>query len=302
MTDILEINDIRQEAKFLQEKDFNLDLLEILIGDRKGTPEQRKKLADIRSKLGKKIYTEIIYLLTHEVFESSTEAEGLYKVIMKHKSLLMYKLGRGVSIQVAALDYLQNVRDCLKKPTVIEEEKTLALAKKTISDELTQTYDANLLKSDLEVEIERSKRYNLPLSVAFADIDDFKDINDTYGHQTGDRVLQSVTYLLKNNIRKTDAVYRYGGDELVLMFPGIISAQASKTAGHIRKLLKENKVDSVKPSPTMSMGIASFDQEQTDNPESLLNAADVALYQAKRLGKDRICVYEDVKSKYAAIL
>lgn len=301
MTELVHAKDIKQEAKFLLKGNrIDLPLVEIFVEDRDGTAEERRRLAEARSRLGAAFFIEVLYVLTHLISRDSAKAEKIVREVLDHRRELDFRLGRRVSVQVAALDYLQSIRHKMARPVIIEEQKLRALAEKAVSDELTRAFDADLLRRDLQVETERAERYGTPLSLAFADIDDFKRINDNYGHGVGDNVLRAVTRLIRSNIRKTDAVYRYGGDEFVLVFPGTTSAQARHTASHLQKVLAVSRVEHVDPLPSVSFGIATYDRGRAYDKETLLEAADAALYDAKRKGKNRVCLYESLSAVGAA--
>jgi diguanylate cyclase (GGDEF)-like protein len=141
----------------------------------------------------------------------------------------------------------------------------------------------------LQEELHRAQRYNNILSIVMADLDQFKNINDTYGHDAGDRVLKAIGKFLQKNVRDVDVVARYGGEEFVIMIPEAANDAAYILSERLRKNLSELKFENL-PSVTVSLGIASFPHDGTD-PEDLIKKADAAMYAAKRAGRDKVVKY-----------
>lgn len=291
MVDIWEVKDIAQEARYLQERALSMELVEVLVNGRAGTPEENAQLKNLFNERGDKVYAEVVYRLTHLIIHDADQAKKIYKEIINHRSALTHALKRPASIQVAALDYMQNVVRILRKPIILEQDKVLELARKAVVDDSTRTYDGKLLLSDLDAEIERARRSNSIFSLIFFDVDDFKKINDTWGHLAGDEILRFVTDMAWRHLRKFDSIYRYGGDEFVLLLPNTDSAQARQIAERIQTMIQTEKPNNKLPAPTLSMGVATFGLEGLKDRQSLLAAADVALYEAKRQGKAKVSVY-----------
>lgn len=164
-------------------------------------------------------------------------------------------------------------------------------------DGLTGLYVHRYFQLLLDKEIERSRRYNRPFSLAMMDIDNFKHFNDTYGHQTGDEVLKGVARVLKDKIRSTDIAARYGGEEFVLIFPETDSEQAVTACEKIRKSVEDMQVPHGRDvlSITISLGAATF-PVHADGKHYLIASADKAMYVAKRGGKNRVSVGEKINS------
>ncbi len=155
-------------------------------------------------------------------------------------------------------------------------------------DYLTSLYNRQKLDKKLKKEIIRHKRYNHPLSLIMLDIDHFKNINDSYGHQVGDIILKEIGTILKNTTRATDIPTRYGGEEFCIILPHTDINQAKALAERLRKEIK-TKIFNIKGKElqlTVSIGLTTLNGERT--PEELLNKVDKALYKAKSLGRDRI--------------
>ena len=163
------------------------------------------------------------------------------------------------------------------------------------TDRLTQVWNRGTLLSSLFHEIERAVRHHRPLSVAFVDLDHFKDINDTYGHSVGDEVLREVAMLFRDNIRVNDVIGRYGGEEFMLILPESSPEEAAEVAEKLRLLVqrREFKVDAPMPlRVTISIGIAGG-QGMTLRPETLIQWADQAMYSAKSLGRNQTYLFRE---------
>ena len=122
-----------------------------------------------------------------------------------------------------------------------------------------------------------------------ADLDRFKKVNDTYGHDVGDRVLKAIGKFLQQNIRDVDVVGRYGGEEFVLMIPEAAKDAAHSLSERLRKNLSEVKFENLPPI-TISLGIATYPQDGKD-AEDLIRKADAAMYAAKRAGRNQVIKY-----------
>lgn len=153
-----------------------------------------------------------------------------------------------------------------------------------LTDKLTNLYNRRKVDECLFLEVEKSKRYNNPLSVIMIDIDYFKKVNDTYGHQTGDSVLKEVAKLLIANTRKIDCCGRFGGEEFIVLCPDTNKDGAVVLAEQIRIAVEEYIFETVEHL-TISLGIATC--EKTDDMNSLIKKCDEALYMAKAQGRNR---------------
>jgi len=160
------------------------------------------------------------------------------------------------------------------------------LEREAETDFLTGFFNKRALRNILVNELERTIRYGIPLAVIFLDIDNFKCYNDTFGHVSGDVVLQKTAEIIKNSIRTVDIAGRYGGEEFVIILPGTKEEGAVAVAERIRKSIE------IYPFPhrkvTASLGIALAKND--DSVDSLLERADQSLYQAKRQGKNCFCL------------
>lgn len=157
-----------------------------------------------------------------------------------------------------------------------------------VYDYLTGLYNRRFFDSRVSEELSRAKRHNEPLCLLFADVDDFKLINDVQGHVYGDKVLRRIGDILKENLRKCDVAARYGGDEFAILLAGIPAGEGLKVAEKIRGMVSDASFDHRgKPvEVTMSIGVACTGEEQ-ESDEMLLQRADRALYAAKAGGRNR---------------
>lgn len=164
----------------------------------------------------------------------------------------------------------------------IEELKNLALTCR-----LTKVYNRNYFEQEIPKEIEKAKRYNYPISVIMIDIDNFKNINDTYGHIIGDMVLNEVAGTIKKSIRKVDIPIRYGGEEFLIIAPHTDSKGAYRIAERIRKNIQNNtiRIGEFTINITVSLGVTQLDPKRKF--EDTIKIADKALYIAKKEGKNK---------------
>jgi diguanylate cyclase (GGDEF)-like protein len=158
-----------------------------------------------------------------------------------------------------------------------------------ITDPLTGLYNRRYFQQILEREFSRSSRYDSSLSLAMMDIDNFKKINDTYGHLFGDEVLSTISKLLTESLRKTDYIARYGGEELVAVLPETRLEQAIIPLERFRNKLENHPFifEDKRINITVSIGITQNDSHIV-TPDNFIMKADTALYKAKQNGKNRI--------------
>jgi diguanylate cyclase (GGDEF)-like protein/PAS domain S-box-containing protein len=173
-------------------------------------------------------------------------------------------------------------RDIMERKKLEKE-----IIKLSITDKMTQLYNRLKLDEVLEKELNRSKRTNLSFAVIMMDIDYFKSINDTYGHQVGDKVLIEMASLLKKNIRATDIVGRWGGEEFLMILPATDIRGGEIIAEKLRLIIEGYSfVDGL--NITSSFGVAVYDSDLSF--DSIISRADIALYNAKESGRSRVCI------------
>jgi diguanylate cyclase (GGDEF)-like protein len=159
------------------------------------------------------------------------------------------------------------------------------------TDPMTKCFNKGYFLEALEAEVKRAKTLSTPLSLIFFDLDHFKKVNDTYGHEGGDFVLKEFTNLVRNCgiIQQKDIFARYGGEEFCLMLPSVLSADAAKTAEIVRGKIQmhEFNYEGNRIPVTTSLGVAELKSEM-ETASDLIKAADKALYESKKAGRNRV--------------
>ncbi len=187
----------------------------------------------------------------------------------------------------------------LENATAFAEQQELAA-----TDALTGLANRRQFNTRLEEETSRAARYQEPVALVMVDIDDFKSFNDTFGHPAGDEVLKALAVVMRGNLRRVDMLARYGGEEFAIILPHAEAGAAFRVAERVRAAVEQQMQTIVaeicasaapdKPprrTITISMGVAAAPRHAL-RAERLLAAADIALYEAKRRGKNRVCIYQ----------
>jgi diguanylate cyclase (GGDEF)-like protein len=241
--------------------------------------------------LGKGVYTYIFQILTNLDLPPE-EAEQHWNQIIAHSKHLSAAMGREVNLRTAVCDYFCSINKSLHNPKIIEIHLFEKTAKSSTFDSLTGLLNRNTFDEMLSREISRAKRYDSNLTLLFLDLDDFKRVNDTFGHMAGDEVLRKVAQLIMLEKRAEDFGARYGGEEITILLP-----ETSKAAGwfigeRIRQRLEETEIryEGKNIKATVSGGLASFPIDANDGL-TLLKNADKAMYRAKSFGKNNISFY-----------
>ncbi len=179
----------------------------------------------------------------------------------------------------------------LKKEVEMTLEK---MAEMSTRDELTGLYNRRYFKEVFERETASSQRYSTELVLCMMDLDQFKRVNDTYGHPAGDKVLKEVAFLLKKTVRKSDIACRYGGEEFAVILPNTDIEHARVFCERYRREVENHiiKYNDVKLSVTLSIGVARFLKDSKNMADDLLKNADQALYLAKTGGRNRVVLGE----------
>jgi diguanylate cyclase (GGDEF)-like protein len=171
-----------------------------------------------------------------------------------------------------------------------ELESTNARLKETsFKDDVTGLYNRRFFSLRLEEELSRFRRFNHPVSVVLLDLDGFKTVNDDFGHAVGDQTLRDIAHILMKHSRGINVVSRYGGDEFAILLVETSKAGARLYADRIREVVATFPFSHGKPL-TASFGVASLPDDEATSTEQLFRAADVALYTAKRAGKNQVAV------------
>ena len=195
--------------------------------------------------------------------------------------------------------YIQQL--AIQTATTITRAKVYAeILKHATLDALTGFYNRRQLEERVRQEISQAKRKGYPLCAMMADIDFFKNVNDSYGHAAGDLVLKTISKIMRSQLREYDIAARYGGEEFVILLPNTKKSEARMVAERLRKAISGKVIDIEKVNTknkikninvTISIGICEF--SLADKPENLVMNADKALYEAKDLGRNRIVFYTE---------
>ncbi|PPD46728.1 MAG: diguanylate cyclase [Methylobacter sp.] len=199
------------------------------------------------------------------------------------------------AMKIGAEDFLQKpISDTnLVLAVSIRVERFRALNKLIRQDSLTGLLNHIAFKLRLEAEVDRCRRANEPIAVVMLDIDHFKQVNDTYGHPQGDRVIKSIALLLRKRLRKSDIIGRYGGEEFVIAMPNTLPALAVSIMDGLRESFGKLRFEAPQGEfgCTFSCGVSGA--PPLESPITLIKSADQALYQAKNSGRNRIELFKD---------
>jgi diguanylate cyclase (GGDEF)-like protein len=262
---------------------FDMDLVEVLSKDpSERTSEEEEEAKRVRNEFGDHLYSKLIWTISQKAYEPS-KAKRLWTDILVHKRQLRDKLGRDVGLTVATLDYMVNVAQEMVKPKLLEEQDMEKIAETALVDELTGLYLRGVFDVLLEKIIREGIRYDHPVSLIMADIDDFKLVNDRFGHGKGDDALRRIGRIFLQNVRDADVPARYGGEEFAVILPETEENSSYELAERLRALVEDEFNNNI--SLTLSLGIASSPR-QAHSTSELKRASDKALYRAKLKGKN----------------
>lgn len=153
-------------------------------------------------------------------------------------------------------------------------------------DMLTGAYNRRKFEYFIGLEIEKKEKYGSPFSIIMLDIDNFKGINDYNGHKKGDRILQDITVLIKNTLRATDKLFRWGGDEFIILLPELTLKNALKVADKVKDTIQSFDFDIENKEVTVSLGVGDY--TLNENPEQFVTRVDKALLKAKFNGRNKV--------------
>jgi diguanylate cyclase (GGDEF)-like protein len=202
--------------------------------------------------------------------------------------LLNYRVGNLTDYTIAFLHVL-----CDYAAIAIQNARAIErIQELTITDDCTGLYNSRHLFSVLESELERSRRFNLPFSLVFADLDDFKRVNDRYGHLAGSRLLAEIAQTIKRNIRGVDSAFRYGGDEFIVLLPQTGKDAALEVTQRLLQALRESyylQSECLELRMRASFGLASYPEDGSTALE-IVSAADEMMYLVKKSSRDNIAI------------
>lgn len=215
---------------------------------------------------------------TSAFLEEGVRSEGWFENIGGKKRYLSYDavpIYNRANELVAAIETLQDISDRKK----LEED----LERLATTDALTGLYNRHRFNELLQQEVDRARRYHTPLSLIMFDLDHFKNINDTYGHAVGDQVLQAVAKVIGQNVRTSDWVGRWGGEEFLVLCPEATEKDALVIAEKLRETV-ENHIFEIVQKITVSCGVTRF--KPHDSVDAFVSRADEGLYRAKDKGRN----------------
>jgi two-component system, cell cycle response regulator len=180
-------------------------------------------------------------------------------------------------------------QDELKKKNRQLEDMLTRVESLAIMDPLTGLYNRRRFETIFVNEFKRAARYQLPLSLLVIDIDHFKKVNDTYGHQEGDTVLRQIAQVIQSTIREVDTAARWGGEEFVVLSPNTSRENGLRAAERVRKAVANHAFTGMGSERlTVSIGVAGIPAPDIDSQDKLIHAADLAMYGAKKNGRNRV--------------
>ncbi len=252
-------------------------------------------------KNGDVIYQEVLQILVNIEFEPDQAKINWLKII-EHWDTISKLLDRKISLMTTISDYFSDFENTLNNFKFVGINDFEKIVKESTHDELTGLYNRGYLNEVLVQHFSLAKRHRTELSILFLDIDDFKEINDTLGHNSGDVILKRVAQIIGKGMRDSDIKSRYGGDEFVVLMPNTDKINALLLAERLRKEIKETKINinDETHQVTVSGGVAGFPVD-ADKAQSLLDLADSALYRAKGAGKNSISLFKEDKRRFLRI-
>ncbi len=190
-------------------------------------------------------------------------------------------------------ELLLRLRRVLRERRLSRERRDMLgkLKELAITDDLTKLYNSRHFYQQIELEVDRSNRYDNPLALLLMDIDHFKDYNDTHGHLEGDKVLVRLGQVIRSMLRKMDSAYRYGGEEFTVILPETSGSEAITVAERIRRAVEKERF--INPSGeensiTISIGVTEY--LQNEDVRAFVNRSDKAMYHSKVEGRNRVSV------------
>jgi len=251
------------------------------------TELSRLGIADITPKFSEKAFRQ----LAQPLFDG-TESRLIYETLHRRKNGTVYPVEVRLQLSHSEVPpvFLANVQDIASRRKIEKRLKQLANY-----DALTGLPNRTLFLDRLNVALETCRRRDTLAAVFFLDLDGFKSINDTLGHDAGDRLIKEIGRRLKAAVRRSDTVARLGGDEFTVILTDVKCIDGAEIAAKriIRSVAEPIMLGNESIRTSVSMGIALFSLDDGDNPYSLIKKADSAMYQAKKLGKNNFQFYAD---------
>jgi len=283
-------SDAESAIEELKKESYDLVITDLMMPKLSGT-EFVKKAKEISPE------TDLVVMTGYPSVETAVKCMKLGAIDYIAKPLDLEYINIIVERSIYKRDLEKRAAERVTEIRVLEE--TLDSLK---YDSLTGLYTRRTFDDMFLRETDRAARYGLELSVLFLDIDDFKVINDTFGHLAGDETLKHVARIIISELRTIDIAVRYGGEEIVVVLPETGKIDAFVVGERIRESVENTKFDykDQNISLTISGGIASFPIDATDT-ENLIKNSDIAVYRAKETGKNNIVIFSEHKRRYIRV-
>ncbi|MBU0500784.1 MAG: diguanylate cyclase [Gammaproteobacteria bacterium] len=264
------------------------DHLLAILNAEEDTGSRIHRLQQAAKRYGARLFPELLGILTSLELEEQ-EALRHWEGIVGAWQGLEQQLGRDISLQTAVCDYFSTNSGPLKAPKIIDTGLYETTMQNAYLDKLTGLYNRRFIDEVMGRELALAKRHASELSLLFFDIDNFKEINDTYGHGVGDLYLQLVADIISNTKRMEDIACRYGGEEMLLILPSASGQDALNLGRRILKRVEKAALNYLghRISTTISAGLATYPR-YGETADELLQSCDAALYRAKGSGKNTI--------------
>src|SRR5712664_3515938 len=210
----------------------------------------------------------------------------LWDEVLTRRRELTDILGRPISLKTVLMDVL-STSGLVRVPVILEYDELKKIQLNAVTDPLTGLYNRRLFAESFEKELNRARRYGLPLGIVILDLHRFKEVNDKYGHPRGDEVLRAAAATLQKALRTSDSAFRIGGDEFALLLPQTDAAQALALSRRVETVFAE-MLQPLQLSVTVSMdhGVANFPQD-AEQADQLIRIADERLYRLKHTNHSR---------------
>jgi len=255
----------------------------------------------LASKKGDATYQEMFHILVNQNFKSDQAKKNWLKIIA-HRNEISTVLDRKISLITTISDFFGSMQNSLDNYKLVGIDTFEKVVEESTHDKLTGLFNRTYLNDALDQHLSLAKRHDTELSLLFLDIDDFKEINDTLGHHSGDIILRSVARTIEEGMRESDIKTRFGGDEFVILMPNTNKINALLLAERLRNEIKKMiiPINDKNHQVTVSGGVAGFPVD-AQKSKNLLNLADSALYRAKGAGKNSISLFKEDKRRFLRI-
>jgi len=248
------------------------------------------------------VVCQAIFEVFADVEFPPARAERYWECLLVHRSEMMRALGRPTSVVAVMCDYFATQNNAIFEPKLVEMAAYENIILQSTHDNLTGLYNRQYFTNVVAQHFSLAKRNQTDLSILFIDVDDFKDVNDMYGHVIGDQALREISRVISEEIRQSDIAARYGGEEFIVLLPFTNSLEALVLAERMRANIEKCKLDVNDKAFTITIsgGIASY-PVNAQNVDDLISFADSALYHAKGAGKNNIALFKEDNRRFVRI-